>query len=82
MTKIYCGAVECVYNSDKNICKAKLIKLNDCYYNTVNEGYKHFNKCKMFMESERAKEIKKISDEAVKRENDRKRSNPDVGENT
>ena len=68
MTKIYCGAVDCAHNNNKNICNAKLIKLDDCYYHTVNEEYQHFNRCKMYMESERVKEIKAILDKAVKRE--------------
>lgn len=58
--RIKCSSSECKYNSPTCHCTYKgTIKLNDCYYNTVNEGYKHFHRCKMYEVDESVEQMQK-----------------------
>ena len=65
MTKIYCGACDCKYNGDKGRCTAKKISLADSYYNTVYEGYKHFNICKTYEKSDWAKRVDEMMEKVM-----------------
>ena len=61
---IYCAAIDCKYNKMQgnraHVCSAHHISLTDCYYNTVHEGYKHFNICKKYEKSDEANRIEKV----------------------
>lgn len=59
MAKIVCASLDCKYISDRNTCTLKSIKLSDCYYNTINEGYKHFHSCKNYVQEETIEQIQK-----------------------
>lgn len=60
MPKIKCSAFDCKYNSVTNHCKYQgTLILNDCYYHTVNEGYQHFHRCKMYEQDESIEEMQK-----------------------
>jgi len=57
-TKIYCAAADCAYNNDKNVCTAKSISLSDHDVVTLWDGRRRFQRCAMFTESERGREIR------------------------
>lgn len=59
MPKIVCGCLDCKYNSDKNTCMLRSIKLKDCYYHTKNEGFKHFQVCKNYEQDESIEQLQK-----------------------
>lgn len=59
MAKIICASLDCKYISEKNTCTLKQIKLKDCYYNTKNEGYKHFHICKNYEQDESIEQLQK-----------------------
>lgn len=59
MTKIICASLDCKYISEKNTCTLKQIKLKDCYYNTKNEGHKHFHICKNYEQDESIEQLQK-----------------------
>ena len=60
MPKVRCASTDCKYHSDTNICKYKgTLILNDCYYHTVNEGFQHFHRCKMYEKSEEVEKFEK-----------------------
>lgn len=55
MPRIKCASVECKWNNDSSMCTYKgTLLLADTYMNTVNEGYQHFHRCKMYEKSEHA----------------------------
>lgn len=68
MAKIICASLDCKYISDKNTCTCKEIKLKDCYYNTKNEGYKHFHICKNYEQVESIEQLQKELKEFFKNE--------------
>lgn len=58
-TKITCASLECEFRDDRTgRCKAKEISLSDHSVMTVHEGRQHFHRCKMFKESDEAREIR------------------------
>lgn len=60
MTKVICAAEDCKYCSYDHVCKLEELKLADCYYQTVHEGWQHFWRCKQYQKSERAQRIEKM----------------------
>ena len=70
MTTIYCGAIDCKHNKTRDdgacLCSADHISLTDSYYNTVYEGYKHFNICEKYEKSKEAIRIEKMFKEIMK----------------
>lgn len=57
MSKVYCAASDCKWNSVKNQCAAKEIHLADNYVMTVYDGRQHFNKCHEYEMSEESKRL-------------------------
>lgn len=58
--RIKCASVDCKYSSPTNYCKYPgVLKISDCYINTVNEGYQHFHRCKMYEQDESIEEMQK-----------------------
>lgn len=58
--RIKCASVECKYNSDKNMCQYKgTLLLSDTFIHTVNEGFQHYHRCKMYEMSEEAARLEK-----------------------
>ena len=60
MTKVYCADVSCKYVNDKGVCTQKKIGLGWSSVVTVNDGRQEFHRCKMYEESESAREIRKF----------------------
>lgn len=54
---VYCGAIECKYNNDRNRCTAGKIVLSSHSVMTVWEGRQDFWKCKNFELSDQSKAI-------------------------
>ena len=69
VAKIVCASLDCKYISDRNTCTCKEIKLKDCYYNTKNEGYKHFHICKNYEQVESIEQLQKELKEFFKNKN-------------
>ena len=58
--KIKCASSDCKYNSATCSCTYKgTIKLTDCYYHTIHEGYQHFHRCKMYEKDESIEQMEK-----------------------
>ena len=68
MTKIVCPCIDCKYNSDKNICEAKNIKLK--YRNTITMYYGRVNMwiCDKYEISEEYEEMTKDFKEWLSKE--------------
>lgn len=66
-TKIYCAAIDCKYNNDKNVCTAKSINLSANSVMTVWEGRQEFNTCRTFEKSQFAKDVEEKCAELYKR---------------
>lgn len=57
MPKVKCAAVDCKYNSNKNTCTAKSIKLGWTSCMTMWNGRQEFWKCSNYEMSDESKEI-------------------------
>lgn len=58
--RVRCGSVDCKWNSPTHLCMYQgTLKLNDCFYHTVNEGFKHFHECRMYEKDETIEQMEK-----------------------
>lgn len=57
---IYCAAVECKYNGNRNRCTAKKVTLSSHSVMTVWQGRQEYLKCKSFELSEESKRIQEL----------------------
>lgn len=64
--KIVCGDVSCKYNGEKNICRAKHVRLSWNSVMTVWEGRKEFNTCRTREVSTEYLELEEKSREIMK----------------
>ena len=48
MTKIVCGSIDCVYNTDKHTCSVKALKLTAQSIHTLYEGRREFWTCNQY----------------------------------
>jgi len=60
MTKIVCGSIECIHNTDKHTCSAKALKLASNSVYTMWDGRKEFWTCNQY---EVSKDYKKQCEE-------------------
>ena len=54
---VYCGAIDCVHNSNTNRCTAKKVVLSSHSVMTVWEGRQEFWRCKQYEMSEEARRV-------------------------
>lgn len=66
MTKIVCGSIECIHNTDKHTCSAKALKLVSNSVHTIWDGRKEFWICNQYEVSEDYKKTKEKLDEFLR----------------
>ena len=66
-TKIYCASIDCEYNGDNNVCMAREISMSDHYIMTLWEGRQHFNRCKVYKESDLMQQMNKLIGQTMKK---------------
>lgn len=59
MAKVLCANIQCKHRDENtNVCRAKVVVLRSSSVHTLHQGFRDFEECQTFEESEDSKEMR------------------------